>query len=107
MDLTTLGALVVASLGLVFIAQLVYDRDLERAVERTAERSIGVITGAASLVVGALVIGVDWLLSMPELLITATGVGAVLSGINWQIYLTIAVLVWIVSMAAERRGSTF
>lgn len=105
LTITTLGVLVIGSIGLIYLLQLAYDRDPERAAERTAERSLGIVTGAGASVGAALVVGLDWLLSMPELLLTVTGVGAILSGTEWEIYLAMAVVVWILSMLVERRST--
>ena len=103
-----LGAGVLVVLGIVFILRLVYDRDPEQAAERTAEQSIGIVSGAGASFAAALAVGVDSLLQVPELLISILGVGAITQGLAWEMYLAGAVLIWIIGMTwrAERTGGS-
>lgn len=96
-----LGAGIVGVIGIVFVAQLIYDRDAQRAIERTSERVVGLMVGAGASFVAALVIGVEAVLSAPELLITVLGVGSIIGGINWPMYAALAFVVWILSMVVK------
>lgn len=103
-EIMLLGSGVLVVLGIVFLLRLVYDRDPEQAAERTAQQSVGIVSGAGASFAAALAVGVDALLQAPELLISILGVGAITQGLQWEMYLAGAVLIWIVAMTwrAER-----
>lgn len=97
-----LGAGVVGVLVLVFLGYVLLGDDTKTAAERTSQRSVGLVSGALGTFVAALTVGVEAVLSAPELLITLLGVGAIVSGISWQVFGATAFTVWIVGRTVER-----
>lgn len=81
-----LGAGILVSVAIVFVVYLLIDGDMSDAVEHTTNRAVGVASGAAAAFVTALVVGLEVLLSAPELLITLLGIGAIVAGISWEAF---------------------
>jgi len=85
---------IIGAIGIVFVGDLLYQEDLDTAAESTANRAVGVSTGAAGALGTGLAVGFE---QIPELIIGAIGVGSIIGGLQWQMFLTLAVIGWIIS----------
>jgi hypothetical protein len=97
------SALIAAFLGM-FVLYLLFERDATEAGRRTAERGTSTFIGALSVSVVVLAEGLSVLAEAPGLVMSAVGLGAVLGGWNWDVFLAVAFLALIV-MTAVRNGS--
>lgn len=71
----------------------------QRAADRTARGFKAVVMGSVSAIVAVAVVGVELLLSYPELVITALGVGAITAGVSWEVFGATALTTYIVGAA--------
>lgn len=92
-----LAAGVLAVVGIVFAGYVIVLRgDVGTAVERTTNRSVGLVSGALGSFMLALTIGLEAVLQAPELLITLLGVGAIVAGISWEVFAATAFVTYLV-----------
>ena len=71
--------LVVGTFVLAFLWDLLTEDDAKSAAKRTAQRKVGLLSGAATGLVAIAATSLDWLLQIPSLALGAIGFGA-LSG---------------------------
>ena len=90
---------VLAVLVVAFIWDLLRTRDAQTATERTSRRAGGTLVGAGTLAGTVAVAGVEIVAQIPEVALTLLGAGAIISGWSWDLFLAVAVLVWIGSEA--------
>lgn len=89
----TAGAAVFAA---IFLLALMFTRDVERAARAVTQNVIGTALGVIT-VAGAVVLeGIALISEVPALVITAFGVGAIIAGINWEVFLSVSVIGYIV-----------
>lgn len=74
-----------------------------KGVDTATTKMRGAILGAGTIVMMIAVAGVEIVMSAPELVITALGVGAIMAGFSWEVFGATALLTYVVS-AAVRRG---
>lgn len=91
----------IAVFGVLWAIYLVIERDPEEAARRTSERGIGVATGAFGVGLAAAVEGIQMIAEMPGLVMGLVGLGGVLSGISWEVFSAVAVIVYIVVAAVR------
>jgi len=102
-NLMLLGVGVVAVVGIVFLADLWLESfAVNRAIRKTTNRAVGLVTGALASFMLVLTIGTEAVLSAPELLITLLGVGAIIAGISWEVFAATAFVTWVVGRTVER-----
>lgn len=97
-DWMVIGGAVLGVVVLVYLAQLAWDRDRKSAARKTRRRAKGALTGAAGVGVSAATVGIEVLAQLPEIALTALGVWAIISGISWEAFAAMALLVY---LAAE------
>jgi hypothetical protein len=88
------------ALGIVFAYDALREESIESAVDTTADRSVGVLTGAVSALGAGLAVGIE---QLPELLIGLLGVGSLLADIPWQMFLAGALILWMISETITMR----
>lgn len=88
---------VIAVLVGVFALYLLIERDAGEASRKTSERAVGVTAGAGSAGVAAATVGVETVAQLPELALTALGIGAIMSGVSWEMFAALAVVVYLVA----------
>lgn len=104
--------LVAGALGVflvVFIIYLVLEGDSSRAAEKTGKRARGLSLGIAGVAIAAIAEVLHLLAEFPGLVIGAIGLGAIVQGWNWDVFLAVIVLTYIVlgavrNLAAHRRA---
>lgn len=83
-------ALVVATF---FVWELLKEGDAASAAENTSERAVGGVSGALAAGGATLAFGLEVVArEAPELLITVLGVGAIIKGVSWPVFLAVALL---------------
>lgn len=95
--LTILVVLVVATIVVAWIVDNILERDPARAAERTAQRGKGLVAGALSMAGAIGFVGVEAILQLPELLLTAWGLIALVRGFSPEAFLAVAFVVWLVA----------
>lgn len=98
-NVALLVAGVFVAVVVVFAIYLTLEGDARKASEQTSQRAVGVASGAGGSVVAALVVGIEAVLQAPELLITLLGIGAIISGISWQVFGATAFVTYILGIA--------
>lgn len=101
-DLIAAGIALAAVFALVFALYLLLEGDADEAARKTRRRAKGVIGGALTVIAFAVAELLHILAEVPGLVIAAIGVGAILQGWNWDVFLAVVVLVWIGLEAVER-----
>jgi hypothetical protein len=91
---------VFGALGIVFAYDALREEAIDDAIETTADRAVGVLTGAVSALGAGLAVGIE---QLPELLIGLLGVGSLLADIPWQMFLVGALLLWMISETITMR----
>jgi hypothetical protein len=99
--LMALAILIVTSLVVMLLWDLAVTRDPEMAIARMSRRAVGLLTGAASTVAAAAMVGVDVALQAPEAVITLLGIGSIMAGVSWPMFGATAFLVYIVAETAN------
>lgn len=92
---------VFGSIGLVFAYDALRQEGLDDAIEETANRAVGVLTGSIVGLGAALTIGLE---QVPELILGALGVGSIMAGLPWEMLAAGAVLVWLGRETVEYRA---
>lgn len=95
--LITLALLALTTVGIVWSLYLLWYRDIAEASGRTRARGKGLLAGAGSVAAGAGGLGLDLLINLPELAITAWGSIAILGGISVKVFAAVAIVVYVVA----------
>lgn len=84
---------------LVFAVYLLAVRDAREAARRTSNRFVGISTGAGGAAAAIAVVGLEVVAQLPEIAIAILGIGAIITGISWEMFAATAVVVYVLTEA--------
>lgn len=102
--IAVLGILIATTFVVVWLWDLVWERDVATAAQKTGRRVGGVALGAGSVAGAGATVGFDLIAQLPELAITILGIGAIVTGISWEVFGATAFLTWLVAEAVNGRA---
>lgn len=91
---------VFGALGIVFAFDALRQESLDDAIEETAERAVGVLTGSVAALGAGLAVGFE---QLPELIIGLLGIGSIMAGIPWEMFGALALIGWMISETVSMR----